>query len=190
MKLIVGLGNPGDIYASSRHNIGFISIKALAKKYKFSLKRDSSTLSMSAKGSFCGEDIILAKPLTFMNLSGRAVRSLIKKYKVSLDDLLVICDDLDLEFARIRIRPFGSSGGHQGLKSIIDLLESSRFARLRVGIGRPSRGVDPAEYVLASFGKKENIKEAIERVGDCCEVWLMKGVQKAMNIFNARGDQK
>ncbi|MDI6758732.1 MAG: aminoacyl-tRNA hydrolase [Candidatus Omnitrophota bacterium] len=186
MKLIVGLGNPGDIYANSRHNIGFISIKALAKKYKFSLKRDSNTLSMNAKGSFCREDVILAKPLTFMNLSGEAVKSLIKKYKVLLDDLLVICDDLDLEFGRIKIKPFGSSGGHRGLKSIIDLLESSRFARLKVGIGRPCRGVDPSEYVLAPFNKRENIKEAIDRISDCCEVWLAEGIEKAMNRFNVK----
>ncbi len=186
MKLIVGLGNPGNIYTNKRHNIGFISIKALAKKYKFSLRRDSGVFSINAKGSFCGQNVILAKPLTFMNLSGVAVRELIKKYKVSLTNLLVVCDDLDLEFGRVKIKPSGSSGGHQGLKSIIDLLGSSAFARLRVGIGRPSCGMDPARYVLAPFNKKEKLEEVTDKVSDCCEVWLAKGVTEAMNKFNAR----
>jgi PTH1 family peptidyl-tRNA hydrolase len=186
MKLIVGLGNPGDIYADSRHNVGFILIKTLAKKYKFSLERDSGTFSLSAKGKLDDEDIILAMPQTFMNLSGVGVRNLTKKYKVSLDNLLVVCDDLDLEFGRIKIKPSGSSGGHRGLKSLIDLLGTSEFARLRVGIGRFFGSRDAAQYVLAPFAKKEKLKAIINKVSACCEVWVKKGIREAMNTFNVK----
>ncbi len=205
VKLIVGLGNPGNIYANTRHNIGFISIDALAKEYNFFLKKDRLTFSLNAKGDLGGCNVVLAMPQSFMNLSGIAVRNLVKKYKISSDNLLVICDDLDLEFGRIKIRPFGSSGGHQGLKSIIDLLGTNEFARLRVGIGRPLQQLAPkndekadcrgskssgdqniVRYVLAPFSKKERLEEVISKVSDCCKVWVAKDVTEAMNAFNSR----
>jgi len=188
VKLIVGLGNPGRIYTESRHNIGFSVIKALSKIYKIPLKRDN-TFSLSGKGKVGFENLILALPLGFMNLSGIAVSALIKKYKIDLDNLLIVCDDLDLDFGVIKIRPSGSSGGHRGLRSIIDSLGSQGFSRLRVGIGRPLRhNTDASSFVLSPFTKKEKgrIKEIIENACDCCRTWVRKGITESMNIFNRR----
>jgi len=188
MKLIVGLGNPGDIYRDTRHNIGFSVIKALAKVYKISFKRESGSCSLVGRGKIEDAAVVLAMPLTFMNLSGSAVSALLKKYKVSPEDLLVVCDDLDLEFGRMRIRPLGSSGGQRGLKSIIAALNSQKFCRLRVGIGRPHPASDAADFVLSHFKRNElaEAKEIIERAGDCCQVWATRGVTESMNIFNTR----
>lgn len=188
MKLIVGLGNPGKRYVDSRHNIGFSIIKALAKFYKIYFKKDSGTFSLSAKGKINNQDAILAIPFTFMNVSGVAVNALLKKYKIDLNNLLVVCDDLDLEWGRIKIRSSGLSGGHHGLQSIIDSVGSQGFCRLRIGIGKPHTNIDAAEYVLSSFTKeeKEQREEIIEKACHCCEVWVSEGVSKSMNIFNAR----
>ncbi len=189
MKLIVGLGNPGRIYTDSRHNIGFSVIKALTKIYKFTLKKDNNTFSLSGKSRIGIDNVIFALPLTFMNLSGLAVCALIKKYKIDLENLLVVCDDLDLGFGLIKIRPAGSSGGHRGLESIIDSLGNQEFARLRIGIGRPlHNNADAANFVLSPFTKKEKgeIKEIIELASDCCLTWVTKGITESMNIFNRR----
>lgn len=190
MKLIVGLGNPGDIYAGSRHNIGFAAIKALGRAHKISLKKDSNTFSLSGKAKFGGQSVILAMPLTFMNLSGIAVRALVKKHKITSDNLFIVCDDLDLEFARIRIKPHGSSGGHRGLDSIIEAVKSDAFARLRIGIGRPIQDArNHSEYVLSPFSRKEKeqIAKILEKAIECCQVWVRDGVSKSMNIFNRKG---
>jgi PTH1 family peptidyl-tRNA hydrolase len=122
-----------------------------------------------------------------MNLSGRAVVALLRKYKIDLDEALVICDDLNLELGRIKLRPSGSSAGQRGLKSIIETLGSNEFGRLRIGIGRPNN-MDAASYVLSSFAKrqKEQLKEIIIRACDCCEMWVKEGMSKSMNIFNKR----
>jgi PTH1 family peptidyl-tRNA hydrolase len=188
MKLIVGLGNPGDIYRDSRHNIGFSVVKTLAKTYKIALKRESGCWAFTGKGKIGDEVVILAMPLTFMNLSGNAVNLLLKKYKISLENLLVVCDDLDLEFGRLKIRPSGSSGGQRGLKSIIAALKSQEFCRLRIGIGRPHPDTDAASFVLSHFRKKEKeqFKDIIEKAGDCCRVWVTRDITESMNIFNRR----
>lgn len=189
MKLIVGLGNPGKVYAASRHNAGFQVVKALAKECGVMLKKDNAAFSLSGKCRIEGEDVILALPLTFMNLSGLAVAALLKKYKIRPEGLLVASDDLDLEFGRIKIRSGGSSAGQRGIKSVIDSLKSRDFCRLRVGIGRPlEKDADTAGFVLAPFAKKEKetIKEAIERASECCRVWAAKGITESMNIFNRR----
>jgi len=176
MKLIAGLGNPGYRYKGTRHNAGFLIIEALAKTYKISLKKERGILSLSGKGRVNGCDVILAMPLTYMNLSGQAVVPLLKKYKINQQDLLVVCDDLDLELGRQKLKASGSSGGHRGLKSIADVLESQEFSRLRIGIGRPPHqlcnplslyynwcGGRPvgenaaARYVLSRFTKEEKI---------------------------------
>lgn len=191
MKLIVGLGNPGRIYTESRHNIGFSVIRALSKIYKIPLKKDN-TFSLSGKGKIEGGNLILALPLTFMNLSGIAVSALTKKYKIDLENLLVVCDDLDLGFGAIKIRPNGSSGGHRGLGSTIDSLGSQKFSRLHIGIGRPSHNnIDVAGFVLSPFTKKEKEKnkEIIEQACYCCCTWVRKGITESMNIFN-RASQK
>ena len=186
MKLIVGLGNPGDVYAHSRHNIGFTVVKALAREYKAALKKDFGISSLSARVRIAGRNIALALPLTFMNVSCTAVSRVLKKYKVGIESLLVICDDLDLEFGRLKLRPSGSSAGHRGIQSIIDSLKCEGFARLRVGIGRPNKDMETADYVLSEFSKKEKtrVKETIEKALGCCESWATKGTTGAMNIYN------
>lgn len=192
MKLIVGLGNPGNIYLNSRHNIGFFVVKALAKTYRIALKKDRDTFALSGKGRIGEERFILAMPLTFMNLSGKAVDLLLKKYELRSEHLLVVCDDLALDFGRLKIRPQGSSGGHKGLGSIIEALGSERFARLRIGTGRPaSKKVTTEEFVLAPFTKEEKRgrRDIIETACDCCELWIKEGIEKCMNIFNRRSGQ-
>jgi PTH1 family peptidyl-tRNA hydrolase len=186
MKLIVGLGNPGRIYTESRHNIGSSVVKALAKKHRIALKKNSGTFSLSGRGKIAGHDVVLAVPLTFMNLSGKAAAVLLKKYKLHLKDILIVYDDLDLELARIRIKDSGSSGGHRGLKSIIDALKTEGFARLRIGIGRPARYLDVPDYVLSSFDKadKQRLKDSLKNATECCELWIAEGITKTMNIFN------
>jgi len=191
MKLIVGLGNPGNLYVHSRHNVGFLVVKAIAQAHKILLKKEKGILSLSGKGKIEGQNIILAMPLTFMNLSGAAVGGLLKKYKIDPSNLLVVCDDLDLNLGRLKIKSSGSSGGHRGLKSIIESLEGDTFARLRIGIGRPAR-TDISAYVLSHFSKKEKVElsELIERASDCCRVWVAKGINKSMNIFNQRSKER
>ncbi len=188
MKLIVGLGNPGKVYIDSRHNIGFSVLNALSKRCGITLKRDFNSRALCGKGNIAGVEAVLAEPLTFMNLSGAAVKALLKKYKVSIDDLLVICDDLDLEPGRVKIREFGSSGGHRGLASIIDCLGGNNFNRLRIGIGRPGEGIDPAEYVLDPFTKLEKsaVNSVIKKACDCVEFWCSGGIVETMNMFNKK----
>jgi PTH1 family peptidyl-tRNA hydrolase len=191
VKLIVGLGNPGRLYLNSRHNIGFAVVKALAKTYKISLKENSAHHSSCGEGKIGKERVILASPLTFMNLSGTAVSSLLKKYKIDLDSLLVVCDDLDLELGRLKIKAAGSSAGHRGLESIIGSLKNSGFCRLRLGIGRPAMNRQSrqiADYVLTPFSKKEaaQVKEMIAQAASCCRVWASEGSTKSMNLFNKR----
>lgn len=189
MKLIVGLGNPGRRYKNSRHNIGIRVVGSLARKYKIKLTPDKSLLYKEGRGKIGGIDFTLAYPLVFMNLSGRSVGALFKKYRVELEDLLIICDDLDLRLGKIRIRPRGSSGGHKGIKSIIDYLKSDAFPRLRIGIGRPSFKKDITDFVLSEFRREENdlMRQALHSAIECCKVWFTKGIKEAMNQFNVRG---
>ncbi|MFH0935582.1 MAG: aminoacyl-tRNA hydrolase [Candidatus Omnitrophota bacterium] len=191
MKLIVGLGNPGDFYADSRHNVGFSVIRALSKGLKTPLKRDKGTFSLSGRAGYAKQRLILAMPLTFMNLSGNAVADLVKKYRIDLNNLLVACDDLDLEFGRIKIRARGSSGGQRGLASIIAALGSDKFARLRIGIGRPVKAKEACEYVLSPFTGKEKkqMLQVVQKALECCETWVSQGITEAMNIFNKRGEK-
>lgn len=186
MKLIVGLGNPGSAYTDSRHNIGFLAIKGLAKEFAIALKRNFGTAMVSGRGKISGKDVVLAEPLTFMNRSGIGVLALVKKYKLDSKDLLVICDDLDLDFGRLKIKESGSSGGHRGLESIIDSLGTRNFARLRIGIGRPYGKQDAAEYVLAPFTKKEkeSMSLILNQAGNCVACWVLEGIAKTMNMFN------
>lgn len=189
MKLIVGLGNPGSAYSGSRHNIGFSVVQSLAKVYKTQLKKERGVSAKTAKAKIGGQLLIMAMPLTFMNLSGSAVKALVRKYKVSLEDLLVICDDLDLDFGRIKIRPSGSSAGHKGLRSIMEHFKGQEFPRLRIGIGRPKADdIDAATYVLSYFNnsEKKHLKAIIEKASSCARSWLEKGVIESMNIFNER----
>jgi len=186
MKLVVGLGNPGKVYSASRHNAGFMAVKALAQKHNVTLKRGFLSSSLTAKINLNDEQVILAQPLSFMNLSGSAVKPLLKKYKLGLSDLLVICDDMDLEFGRLKLRPDGSSGGHKGLDSINKSLASNEYCRLRIGVGRPHERIDPADYVLAPFRKSE-LKEVggiIDAAASCVESWITQGLSETMNNYN------
>jgi len=191
MTLIVGLGNPGRIYASSRHNIGFTVARVLVKKHRAAFKKDTRTCSLSSKVRIGPHETIVAMPATYMNLSGRAAALLVKKYKVDVKDFLVVCDDLDLELGRLKIKPAGSSGGHRGLVSIIEALGSQAFARLRIGIGRPSQGRDAPDYVLSRFHRAEirAVKKVVKEACACCEMWLTQGTDKAMNVFNRRNSK-
>ncbi|MFH0738381.1 MAG: aminoacyl-tRNA hydrolase [Candidatus Omnitrophota bacterium] len=188
MKLIVGLGNPGRLYAASRHNIGFRVVKALARNYKVELRKAASVLSISGQTRIGNQVLVLAMPFTFMNLSGSAVKGLLKKYRLGPGNLLVVCDDLDLDLGRIKIRPKGSSGGHRGIRSIIDSLQNQDFSRLRLGIGRPKGAIDTAGYVLSAFTarEKEGVARMVEKALDCCLAWANQGIHETMNTFNKR----
>jgi PTH1 family peptidyl-tRNA hydrolase len=192
MKLIVGLGNPGDTYIDSRHNIGFFVVDCLSKEAKCSFKRDRGMFALTCRAKLGVEDVILAKPVTFMNLSGGAAKALIRKYKVEAGELLVVCDDLDLELGRIRIRLSGSAGGHHGLESIIGSIQSNEFARLRVGIGRPHPGVDTSDYVLARFTRREFevVDKAVQVATACVNSWAAGNMQETMNVFNKRSREE
>jgi PTH1 family peptidyl-tRNA hydrolase len=188
VKLIVGLGNPGLIYAGSRHNIGFMVVKSLARSLKVVLKRDSSVSALVGKTNYGQYNLVLALPQTFMNLSGIAVKALLKKFKVSPQELLVVCDDLDLELGRVKIRPHGSSGGQRGMVSIIEHLGTQEFSRLRVGIGRPRNPADAARYVLSGFLRKEKaiVEETKEDAVRCALSWVENGIIITMDTFNTR----
>ncbi len=188
MKLIVGLGNPGDTYLDSRHNIGFSIVDALSKDCRSSFKRDRATFASTAKVKLGNTQVLLAKPVTFMNLSGVSLKALLKKYKFDLADILIVCDDLDLELGRIKIRPSGSSGGHHGLESIIDNIHSQDFVRLRVGIGRPHPNTETSDYVLSQFTRKEKplVEKTIDSACKCCHSWATSSLAETMNLFNKR----
>jgi len=186
VKLIVGLGNPGREYEQTRHNVGFhvVDLMAEAEGWKWSGKHGKALL---ADGMVNGEKVVLAKPQSFMNASGPAVAELARWYKVDLADLLVICDDLDLPFAKMRLRPRGSAGGHHGLESVILALGSTEFPRLKVGIGRPAvNPMQTAGYVLQRpRGKEKETLEAAERLAaEAVRCFIREGVLEAMNRFN------
>ncbi|MFQ6015395.1 MAG: aminoacyl-tRNA hydrolase [Anaerolineae bacterium] len=184
MKLIVGLGNAGPEHARNRHNVGFRCLDYLAERHGLAFSKQQER-ALIALGKILDTKIILAKPLTYMNLSGQAVGALVRRHKVPLADLLVVCDDMDLPLAKIRLRPRGGSGGHKGLESIIENLGSSDFSRLRVGIGRPEPE-DAVDYVLSDFTADEEIvmAETYATVTEAVHTFLDDGILAAMNRFN------
>ncbi len=187
MHLIVGLGNPGAKYARHRHNIGFQVVEQLAARHHLAFDKRQHDAQL-AQGTLGGRKVMLAKPQTFMNESGRAVRALVDYYKVGLDELIIVVDDLDLDFGQLRLRPEGGSAGQNGMKSLIQHLGTQGFARLRVGIGRPPGRMDPAAYVLQDFSAEQETEMAILRqeAADALERWLAEGIVPAMNQFNQR----
>jgi PTH1 family peptidyl-tRNA hydrolase len=192
VRLIVGLGNPGGEYSGNRHNVGFWAMNRLARRH--GIRFDTGGQAAVARGRIRGLEVTLAKPRTFVNESGVAVWSLIKRLK--LDDareLLVVCDDLDLPVGRLRLRPQGGHGGHRGLRSIIQRTESDQFPRLRIGIGRPVVSGEPsydpedvANYVLSDPPPKERevLDESVERAIEVIEAVLVEGIEQAMAQFN------
>jgi PTH1 family peptidyl-tRNA hydrolase len=185
MILFLGLGNPEKRYQKSRHNLGFRVLDSLAKRLKVGLK-EKRCKSLMGRGKIGREGIVLAQPLTFMNNSGIAAASLVRSLKIPLRNLVVVCDDIDLPTGRIRIRKKGGSGGHKGLESINQHLKSNEFPRLRLGIGRPSQGMDPKKYVLQDFTKEENllVKKAIDKAGEALIFLVEEGITPAMNKYN------
>jgi PTH1 family peptidyl-tRNA hydrolase len=184
--LIVGLGNPGPQYAHNRHNVGFQSVDYLAMVHGVALNK-ARFKARFGEGAITGARVVLAKPLTFMNASGEAVGPLSHWYKISPARVLVIYDDLDLPLGRLRVRPNGSSGGHNGIKSIISALGTEEFVRLRVGIGRPAFG-DPIDYVLNDFDRDQEplMRSVYELVDEIVRHWLANGTQDTMNTYNRR----
>jgi peptidyl-tRNA hydrolase, PTH1 family len=191
MRLIVGLGNPGKAYARNRHNIGFQSLNYFARLHSIQFDRRQCR-ARAGTGEVRGEKLLLARPGTFVNLSGESVACLVRKHKILLDDLLVIYDDLDLPLGKIRLRQSGSSGGHKGMNSIIYALDSEDFPRIRVGIGRPQEGKQLigedviVNHVLSDFSPEEEeiIKPAIAKVAEAIDCFLSEGIKAAMNKFN------
>jgi PTH1 family peptidyl-tRNA hydrolase len=188
--LIVGLGNPGPRYAANRHNVGFRCIERLAVAHGLVFDKRQKRARVSL-GTVQGRRVVLARPQTFMNESGRAVVPLARFYQVPLERLLVVYDDLDLSLGVVRLRPEGGSGGHKGIQSIIEHLGGQDFSRLRLGIGRPPGRMDPAAYVLQDFSADEEplVEEMLERAVAAMETWLCEGVEAAMNRHN-RGLQR
>jgi PTH1 family peptidyl-tRNA hydrolase len=187
LKLIVGLGNPGKRYEETRHNIGFKVVSALAERYNIRLSRKAFS-SIVGGGSVFGEEVTLALPQTYMNNSGEAVRALVSRKRAGIKDLLVVCDDVNLSLGIIRLRENGSAGGHNGLASIIEHLDSGDFARIRVGIGRDTQSPRLSGYVLSQFRKEEMqvLETAIDRAVDCCAAWIKDGTDRAASIFNQK----
>lgn len=185
--LILGLGNPGGEYASTRHNVGFWTVDLLARRHGIELKtrRYRSLLGVGAIGAI---PVVLAKPQTYMNLSGEAARALLQAYHLTPAQLLVVFDDIWLEPGVVRVRAKGSAGGHNGMKSIIAALGTEAFPRVRIGIGQPPEGMDLADYVLSPPPpeEREALLNAVQRAADACEAWLTEPIEQVMARFNQR----
>ncbi len=190
MHLVVGLGNPGKAYAGSRHNLGFRVVEALSHKLGSS-RPATQHHSLCALAVHNGRQLLLVQPLTYMNRSGRAVNELVYNYRVELECLLVICDDLDLPPGMIRLRQRGGSAGHRGLQSIIEDLGTDQFARLRIGIGKTPEGRDAADYVTGPVGEPDRtlLSKAVDRAAEATLMYVSEGPLAVMNSYNkAQGD--
>jgi PTH1 family peptidyl-tRNA hydrolase len=184
MKVVVGIGNPGKRYEQTRHNLGARVVDRLAADHGVAVRRRRFD-ALVGEGPIAGGRVLLVKPQTYVNLSGSAVAPLLRWHRGSPEDLLVVCDDLSLEPGQLRLRRSGSSGGHNGLQSIIECLGTDRFARLRIGIGR-GRGADAVAHVLGRFEPEEDalVAPALEAAAEAVVLWLEQGAEAAMNRFN------
>ncbi|NWF56448.1 MAG: aminoacyl-tRNA hydrolase [Syntrophaceae bacterium] len=186
MKLILGLGNPGRSYSWTRHNVGFLLLDCLAKRHGIEISRRGMN-SLYGWGRIGPQEAILAKPQTFMNLSGEAAQRLLHFFKIEPQDAIVLHDDLDLPWGKVRIRLRGGDGGHKGIRSIMEALGTGGFVRFKIGIGRPERpSQDPADFVLEPLTgeKREEFKGMIERNAEALETLILEGPQAAMNRFH------
>lgn len=185
MHILVGLGNPGAEYAGTRHNAGFMAVDHLAGRFRVRIDRLDGQ-ALTGKGTFAGREFLLAKPQTYMNLSGRSVEALLRAHGASTGDLLVLCDDVDLPLGQLRLRPSGGAGTHKGLRSVLEVLGTPDFARLRIGIG-PQEG-DSADFVLAPFppADREDLRALFPKVVQGVERWLAEGIGPAMQLLNPR----
>lgn len=188
-KLIVGLGNPGPRYAQTRHNVGWMTLDAFARKHGCSIDRTGHHGQYGELRWASGEKVVLLKPMTYMNLSGRSVVSALRFFKIAPTDLLVVYDDMDTPVGKLRLREQGSSGGQKGVQSTIQELATQSFPRIRIGIGRPASGWDSADWVLSGFSPDDAplVALALERAVAAMEVFLTEDFVKAMNLFNTQG---
>jgi PTH1 family peptidyl-tRNA hydrolase len=185
MKLIVGLGNPGKQYENTRHNIGFMALDKYASENNLSFKIESRFEGLITQTTYQGEKVILFKPVTYMNLSGRAIYKVVNYYKIDIDDILIIHDDLDLPTGKMRLREKGSSGGHNGLKSIIENLNTTNFKRVKIGISKNQN--DIIDYVLGKFSKTEMelLDQALNSMDDLIKMFISeKEFKNVMTKFN------
>ena len=191
MKIVVGLGNPGREYAGTRHNIGFDVADRLAATHTDGTWRAAgSALEVRWRRGPADEDVLIVKPLTFMNRSGEAVGEVIRFYKVPVGDVLIVCDDVNLPLGRLRARASGSEGGHNGLRSIAEQLGTIEYPRLRIGVGRGDARRDLADHVLARFepDEAELVAEAVGRAAEATGLWIREGLVRMMNSFNRADD--
>lgn len=187
MYLIAGLGNPGTEYAATRHNIGFDMVTYLSDRYDIPM-RGKEGKAIVGKGMIAGKKVMLAQPQTFMNLSGESIRALMDFYKLSQEEVIIIYDDINLEVGQIRVRPKGSAGGHNGIKSIIAHMGSQEFGRIRIGVGQKPDGSDLVKHVLGRFSKEENdrIRDVFALADEALGAMLTDGTAAAMNLVNGR----
>jgi PTH1 family peptidyl-tRNA hydrolase len=183
--LVVFLGNPGPKYAGTRHNAGFLTADAAEKRYGVSINR-SRFKALTASCELGGEKVLFMKPQTYMNLSGDAVQQAVSFYKIPAEHVLVVSDEMSLPVGKIRIRPKGSAGGHNGLKSIISVLGTENFPRIRLGVGAPPPEYDVKDWVLSTFRNQdaEDFYAAAERAAQAVEAYITLGPEKAMNLYN------
>lgn len=187
MYLLVGLGNPGNDYAVTRHNVGFIFLDYLAREYGFTFK-SSKWQAEVVKDTLWGKPVVLAKPQTFMNRSGAAVAQIVNFFQISTENLIVVHDDLDLEVGRIKIVTSRGAGGHNGIRSIIQHLDANNFTRIKIGIGRPPVPMTSSNYVLSKFSPDEQkiLEENLQNVEEAARMILEHGTIAAMNQINAK----
>lgn len=189
MKLVVGLGNPGSRYQGTRHNIGFMILAELARRHT-GAKPKNKFHGELLEARVLADTVLFLCPSTYMNRSGISVSEAVRFYKIPHENVLVVCDDLNLPFSRLRFRTDGGAGGQKGLIDIIRLLGTESFPRLRFGIGRPPQAMDPADYVLARFIEEEQsrLPQVLKRAADAVEIWIAYGTVEAMNRFNGQQD--
>ena len=190
MKLIVGLGNPGTEYRETRHNVGFMVLDALVDRWRVTDQWREKFDALQIKTTVGEAPIILAKPLTFMNLSGQAVQAMAAFYKIEPADVFIVTDDVALPLGRLRARREGGAGGHNGLKSVIQHLGTQAFPRMRVGVGRGNGDRDLADHVLGRFdaSERDTVSAAVLRAADATEMFVSEGIERVMNAFNAATD--
>jgi PTH1 family peptidyl-tRNA hydrolase len=191
MKIVVGLGNPGQKYKQTRHNVGFDVLASIANRYGVGRPKAKFNAEV-AETIINNQKTVLISPLTFMNLSGQSVRAALDFFKVPVEDIMIVCDDINLDVGRIRIRPGGSAGGQNGLKDIIQRSGTDKIPRLRLGVGRVPARWDAADFVLGKFDEHDRqlVDVGIERAADAIELWIGSGIQPAMNQYNADPSQK
>ena len=187
MKLIGGLGNPGAVYQATRHNVGYRLLDYISHQHRIPLQQPA-VLALIGQGMIEDIPVVLAKPATFMNRSGEAVKALADYFRIVSSNIIIIHDDLDLPFGQIRVKTRGGSGGHRGIASIIDCLQEDAFMRVRIGIGRPLPVTDESLYVLQAFSEEEENKldEIIAQAGQCLKTLLIEGPEAAMNQFHKK----